>query len=523
MMKEGRKRVALLVPFSLGAMFIFFISFVLVIITELLENDGLVTRIATECSTDVLLSSDYKPKLFVALTASAVAYLNFMKSIGAVSWYLLLLFAQSTMIIFPPLVTFLVWCVDFHRHKLSTTDVVIEICAFGSILICYIFQDRMRRTWTNFEGFVRRTSSRAADAARHVLFFSLATLVVVTGQKLMTPLASKSLMPVFSLFIPLLSSGRVLIESPLTLKQIKYRSHLCIWVILATYHAFATLVTMIPFFERLVNIILAPVRLIPLPKFLVVINVPPVVLLREFIVIVVLWTQVSKQFAEIVYLWSSPLLGRISANLPSADFGQGQLTYLLTALRLWGVINVQTEKMVASLFRDGVAILLGLLFVLTPLPHIGSVLVCMVFPALSTSKHLVSSYDGQRQESESRAWLQYWICFACLWLLKVYDILTWPIFIVPFALWLQHSYFRGSQYLFESLSCVCVEFFERNRSAEVARLAEVTRQRQQHIEAEGQQDHQQNNEARALGIQHNSSNKGELDLHRSNRPSSTPL
>lgn len=75
----------------------------------------------------------------------------------------------------------------------------------------------------------------------------------------------------------------------------------------------------------------------------------------------------------------------------------------------------------------------------------------------------------QAQTNELRLWLDYWLCLAVIWVLRVYGISMWPKVSMLCALWMQHSYFRGATSLIGKIQSIWAVMVRRNRETQLER------------------------------------------------------
>lgn len=79
--------------------------------------------------------------------------------------------------------------------------------------------------------------------------------------------------------------------------------------------------------------------------------------------------------------------------------------------------------------------------------------------------------EAQRNEirAERRRWLDYWICFAGIWLIRLFVMRWWHSTTMLVCLWLQHSYFNGASKIVRSAPDVVSTMAERNRKSQIER------------------------------------------------------
>jgi hypothetical protein len=358
---------------------------------------------------------------------------------------------------------------EFHQ-TLTYYDICLEILLVACGLLCYVFRNKIRKWWVDLEKNISTKSKAVAKALPHVLFFSSSLLISVLGQKFIAPLTSSKIMPFFTLGIPLINLLYVS-KKGLSLdgKQINRYNHLFTsLVVLGIYHSFVTCLSVVPFSAKMLSL---------LPY------------IRETIIVILLWVQISSVFATIVFTSSiKPVMNKLSQWIPA--FGQNTIimdekdlqdssqqvkTGVFVALaRTLNVFNEQHIRFLVHCLQDSLVSLITFLSLFIPYPfsYIGMVAVAFILPSFRVVS-LVNEINSFRLEtirrnSQNRGevpdnsavdklleskkeilmdnlqhWISYWICIFFLWIFRIYIFAMWSSIVLLLALWLQHSFFRG--------------------------------------------------------------------------------
>mmetsp|Transcript_20311 Transcript_20311/g.34587 ORF Transcript_20311/g.34587 Transcript_20311/m.34587 type:complete len:644 (+) Transcript_20311:174-2105(+) len=353
-------------------------------------------------------------QLFLALIDAALNVLY-------VLFYAFLLLSKLSILIFPHAVKTGKIVYTFHRTQLSTSDLVLEFTSIGLVLAGLYFRKRIQQKWKNLLRDISAKSKLAATAAPHVLFFGLSFTFSIIGRRFLLPLTSPSVMPIFSLGLPLFTTIRVVritrsraeqhntdsnnsLASPIRPNITKRRddaevegvssssntildddmeestiskhpiqeieSKMLLWVILAIYHAAVTLLSGIPFSTKVVE---------TLP------------LVKEFMIVVLIWLQLSPTFCRILFdSIIYRILVRLCEMIPvgySMGSANSQTSYFLSVLKLAYIINDAQLVFLQALFQDSVATILALVFMFTPtfIASFGMVTIAFLLPAFRTS------------------------------------------------------------------------------------------------------------------------------------------
>jgi hypothetical protein len=372
--------------------------------------------------------------------------------------YILMLMTKLIIMVFPHLISTFQSIVEFHRTKLSYSDIIVEFSVILLFTLFLLFRKRILNSWRIFEKSVARKSKVAANAAPHVAFFSFALILAIIGRNFLVHITSPSVLPVVTLLIPMYTTIADLVRLSNKENNIKnevrhldrqmlFKQKLTLWVVLAAYHTLATGFNLIPFSSRISYLL-------------------PFV--REMSVIVIIWAQLSYKFTNIVFDAAKPFLKYLANAIPSSNFGASVASTgssFLSMLRMMRIINAKYETFFKALMQDSVIVLIAFGFMFTPwrISYIGVIIVALLFPAFKSSNNILETSD-HRSEDEKKFWLQYWICLGFLWVLKCYGFKVWPSVMLIATLWLQHSLFKGASSLLSSFSsswCALVDRHDR--------------------------------------------------------------
>jgi hypothetical protein len=336
------------------------------------------------------------------------------------------------------------------------------------IVLYFVFQKRIKNTWTEIELYVSQKSSFLAKLLPHLTVFGLSLMISIVGKKFIIPFTTKNVMPLFTLGIPLCltlllirnvykSSIDEISAKDSRILTRKCNEQMIIWVVIATYHSFVTMLSLLPFSNQFATV---------LP------------FIKEMVIVVSVGIQLSPFFAQTLHHVVSPALKKISKLLPTSDFeqrlSQSGIASTLIMIRL---INEKQAMYLKAAFQDGVITVITVGFILTPqkLALIGVVIVAWLFPIFRCNTTIIvgSSSSAQRLKQTPSAeefdeqiqpiedakvskkqlfWLKYWCVLTCTWLVRVYVVDFWSCVLLLFTLWLQHSYFKGV-FVLETLVC----------------------------------------------------------------------
>ncbi|KAJ1427014.1 hypothetical protein B484DRAFT_450441 [Ochromonadaceae sp. CCMP2298] len=414
-----------------------------------------------------------------------LALAEFVMSVMSMVLYLALFCAKISILIFPHAVKYSKAVYVFHSTQLGVSDLIVEFLFITILVLGIVFRKKIRRVWRTFINQVSTKSKKAAAAAPHVLFFGAAFAFTLLGRRFLMPLTSTAVTPLFTLALPLLTTAYLLRDpsgvvegdsGKLGLSSSgKFGSSdllddssatnpmddkMLLWVIIAIYHGLVTALSEVPFSEEL---------LVSLPY------------IKEMVMVVVVWAQLSPVFSRIVFdALIYHLLVKLCEIVPVSLGGELQSSYLFSALKVMNLVSDAQLLFLQALFQDSIATLLALFFIfMGSIPYVatlGMVIITLLLPAFRTAAAVgyassASSTQGTNHrlaliaggsaalkrknsnlgEEEPMAfqlhWLNYWVCFSALWLVRIYFISIWPSLVILLALYLQHSYFRGASVL----------------------------------------------------------------------------
>ena len=386
-------------------------------------------------------ASLYQEDIFIGLYDSSVILgSSLFSSVSAaftIVVYILLLALKMAIMIFPHFLSTAQAVIEFHRTKLTNSDLLVEFVVIALCLLFILLKKRIINQWQIFMRAVERKSKAAAAAAPHVAFFTFAIIFSIAGRKFLVHLTSPKVLPIITLLIPIYTTINGLLRvgadksnamPSIVRKQKVLKEKLTLWTVLAAYHTFATGLALISFSSRITS-------LIPI--------------LRIVIMVILMWAQLSHRFADIVFDASVPFLKYLAKKIPSSNFGTSQGNSFISVLKMMRLINVKHEHFLKSLQQDMIILLIAAAFCFFPwtVSYIGVIIVTLLFPAFKTSNNILEVRGKNNSEIDKIFWLEYWICWGLLWCLRCYGYHLWPSVLLLTAVWLQHSYFRGATWL----------------------------------------------------------------------------
>ena len=316
----------------------------------------------------------------------------------------------------PALLSLLGSVYEFHRTQLTLADVIFETLFFTCTTLVFLYNKQILEYLWRIEKRLQRTSKEATKSvmrvAPHMAFFFLALIVSLLGRKFLKPLSGEGVLPLFSLVIPILrtvygsllmSEGEIVLGEPRPLsssstigrragvedKVLQSMGHaeleilassgrrtILLWIVLAIYHSGATFLGHMP----LVNHIL---WYLPF--------------LREMVLVVLVWAQLSPVFIEIVYESTASLLNTAGSLIPSSRAEEERGMVMVSFLRGFGLINESTESFFKALCVEGTSFVLIIIFCFIPSPshvvaHCGMIIISLLLPAVRAAG-LVDQWD----------------------------------------------------------------------------------------------------------------------------------
>ena len=355
------------------------------------------------------------------------ALLSIAFTLFMLTYYLLVVILKLSVMLLPHTLNTINGIYVFHRTKLSMTDICVEILVVLLVGTFLFFKKRIVVQWRIFEKYVAKKSKAAAKAAPHVAFFTLSLLISIVGRKFLVHVTSESVLPIVTLIIPMYTTLKELYAiTPLSAsdsdvilhdnsnngkrmsitpvkpvrKETALNQKLTLWVVLAAYHTLATSFSLVPFSSKIAAIL-------------------PYV--REFAVVVIIWSQLSSQFTDIVFESCKPLLRCLANTIPASNFGSTSGASFVSILRMMKLVNHAQETYLKSLLQDSFLLLLAIIFLFLPwrIAYVGVIIVALLFPAFRSSNAIlgfgnVRGATAQKSVEEgideTKRWLEYWIC-----------------------------------------------------------------------------------------------------------------
>eukprot|EP01041_Mallomonas_annulata_P001654 gene1654-3202_t len=433
---------------------------------------------------------------FLQLFLSAV---DLLKSFALVILYISVVTAKICTLGFPYLFKFFEIVFEFHRTQLGFWDLVIEALVIFLSVVYFLYRKRLATIWKKLEDYVAVRSRIAARMAPHVLFFTSAAVISIFGRKFLAPIASVNILPVITLFIPLMQTIRLLQKKDIS----QYPFYLKLWITLAVYHTISTGISLVPFSSIFYH------------------YMP---LIRSFVSLLMIWAQVLPSCSDILFQLTTQLLQKYINMIPAADLGaeDGLTTKALSFLslaRVMRIITLEQEGILRAIFtsilQEGVSVLMALAFCCMPsrVASVGVIILALLFPAykslkaMSPSPSIPSSSRSKNSSNNSRdispavskgsasptpsdasttsrqeGLLHYWLCLSVLWLLRVSGNAFWSSITMILVIWLQSEYLRGAAQIIDIVSSSFTVALERNR-----RIQDEARLRRTAVQEEGRE------------------------------------
>ena len=378
-------------------------------------------------STESIYSPELLQGFHGALLQLGSSFLSIALTLFMLCYYLLVVVLKLSVMLLPHTLNTIKAIVEFHRTKLSTTDICVELLCVLSVGTFLFFKKRIVVQWRIFEKYVAKKSKAAAKAAPHVAFFTISLLISIIGRKFLVHVTSESVLPIVTLLIPVYTTLKELYAitplavpaSDVTLhdssnngkrmsitpikpvrRETALNQKLTLWVVLAAYHTLATTFSLIPYSTRIAAI---------LPS------------VRELAVVVIIWSQLSSQFTDIVFESCKPLLRCLANTIPASNFGSTSGASFVSILRMMKIVNLAQETYLKSLLQDSFLLLLAIIFLFLPwrMAYVGVIIVALLFPAfrssntilgLGTARGTTAQRSVEEGIDETKRWLEYWIC-----------------------------------------------------------------------------------------------------------------
>lgn len=395
----------------------------------------------------------YHREVFSLLTTEATnlfhVSLKFIYSLSTVTFYLLIHLLKLVTISIPYILVTIDAIVYFHRTQLTPSDIALEVFLIITSCVIFYYRRAIKHRYKAIETYISAKSKATAKVLPHFCFFSLSLVIGRLGSKFFSPLASTNIMPLFTLLSPLLMSR----PSLFALEEDTHSPRLLItWTVLCFYHAIATLLTSLPFTHYLQY------------------YTPS---LREISLVILVWTQISPVFAHIVYEASQPLFHLLQRRLPSVDLGIIRLIdYTSTFLIRRGIPAFYIDILKGFLL-DTYALVLTIVFCCTPtaFANFGVALIALVLPLMRSYEVLHNHHKALASKTKHKTptdnkpmlfMVHYWICFALLWLAKLYFIALWPSTTMLLCLYLQNSFLHGATAVLNETKALIQTLVDRN-------------------------------------------------------------
>ena len=339
--------------------------------------------------------------------------------------------------------------VDFHRTQLTATDLAVEAFLLVTIGLFMAYRTALTDTWVRVQTILESRGLKVLSrTAGSFLYFGSSLWFSIYGRNFLNPLAAPMVLPLFTLLMPAVSSiffllehpsmsdgegqyGAMLYDVPLS----RLRAQLKPLLLLLCYHGCATLLAAISLF---------PSRFIAFAPSLMA-------WARRFMLILLVWGQVSSSGAAHLYDTTAPLAQELSRQMPvpvltspmvtaasSRSAARGTRTaakrsvqartaadrdaahpllhdashlasawtatvlYMLKSSRL---LSSQQEEWLIGLTQDGVLLLIFLLSCCLPsfLAIFGVVAVGFIVPITKTAQLHTALTALEEQESAARA------------------------------------------------------------------------------------------------------------------------
>jgi len=282
--------------------------------------------------------------------------------------------------------------VAFHREQLGWLDLLFEAVVIISLSAFYIFHGQIMAYIHKIEKQMAKSSRlaktrthRMLGVAPHFAFFFVALLFGFLGRKFLAPVSSLRVLPLCSLVLPVVTTCWSCLSvsarnpayvdmglaalPPAELQRLasESRTKTLLWIVLMVYHGGATLLSLIPFSQYL------------LEKYLP--------FLRQIALVICVFTQISPLFSEIVFEVASPVLNWFAERIPSSSAEEERGVRALTFLSSMGIITFRTESVVKALLVEGTSLLIMIFFCFLPtrLSNIGVVILALVLPGIRAS------------------------------------------------------------------------------------------------------------------------------------------
>jgi hypothetical protein len=420
---------------------VFSIQFIRWYLTTTTSSDIIGTGVGTGLGS--IITDDIQQVGIHSFVILYTSLLSLVKAMVALGYLIILVSLKVGTLACPHIAVLGRRVIDFHRTQLTYRELLVEFTCLFLLGMYLLFRRRIAAAWGRFERDLSTKSRMAAKFVPHVLFFTVSGVAAIAGQKFLAPLSSDMMLPVFLLALPVLTTALSL--RGCRNEVVVYSRLMRLWIIIATYLSISSLLSLIPFSSVIHR------RLI---------------FVREFVVVVTMWLQLSAGSVNIVYESIQPIFHSLMSRLPTVDMDPNKSNFFLRMLVTMRMISPKQELFLRTLFQDGIALVIAASFLFTPFPMVAVVAVGLLLPAYNTSacidhdkgRSTVAASKGKESKETSKTnysteravkWLQYWVCLGLVWLIKVYIFPgLWSSIQLVICLWLQHSYFRGAAKVF---------------------------------------------------------------------------
>jgi len=393
-------------------------------------------------SSDALYDDRFTLAVWSELRTIIWSVLELLTSCCMVAMYMAVTVVKVVVVNVPFVLVVLGRVIHFHRTQLTRADIAVEVVLLSAIVVVVVYRSRMVVAWCCFERALEKRSRMAARVAPTVTFFSLTAAFSVLGRNFLDPLVAPSVLPLFTLVVPVLMGGHFLHglaslqredSLPAGSRQLSAAQmtvQLTLWLILACYHGTATFCAALPLIEWL-NASLDWVRRFALVLLLCIL-VSPGRATQVYDTAAPLARELSSQMP--VPVLTSPMAkahcarssktggkkGRVATSSSSSSSSSSasasgrpilrdvsQVLSLMASPLMYvisssGLLTAHQEELVVALAQDGVVLALSVLSCVLPrfLAIFGLIAVAFVVPAFKTAE--LQSALGALVEEEAR-------------------------------------------------------------------------------------------------------------------------
>ena len=327
--------------------------------TSLLSWEGIQGYIF---STTAVFSTQIRQGLGESTINLGQNIIEVVQSLFTLIAFLSLICIKLSVIAFPYLSTVIDSVVDFHRTQLTWKEIMGEVAFITLFTLYVLFRERILTSWKRLEKYVSTKSKAFAKVLPHCLFLGSTVSVCILFKKILTHLAAPTYMPIFTLLIPLLNTIRIRYFTEQ--RYSSYRQLISLWIVLGLYHFIATACSFVPFSKHALLYTLY---------------------LRQFVLISTVWIQLSSSLTDVAMDLVLPVK-RFVTTLPTFHVSITQSNAVLRAANYVGLLNTSQTSFLINLFQDGMVLIFAILFVFTPFPAVGFVIVALLFPIFNSAR-----------------------------------------------------------------------------------------------------------------------------------------